>query len=153
MGLDLSHSPETLKLGHVWRLFASCDLEILRMTLKNNRAPLLCPLKLYASFSSHRWIPIWVTVRKRTNLVLTSVTLTFDLWRTDRRTEGQTDRNIQRAAWFHLIISVIILCIRSTFGNIYSKYAIVYCGNHFSFDYVCSSSIMYMCDFWCQNIY
>ena len=30
--------------------FASCDLEILRTTLKNNRAPLLYPFKLYASF-------------------------------------------------------------------------------------------------------
>ena len=50
-------------------------------------------------------------------------------------------------------ISVTILCIGSTFGNIYSKYAIVYCGYHFSFDYVCSSAIMHMCDFWCQNIY
>ena len=52
----------------------------LRMTLKNNRAPLLCPFKLYASFRSHRWIPIWVTVRKRTNWLLITVTLTFDLW-------------------------------------------------------------------------
>ena len=80
MSLDLSYSPETLKLGQIWRFFASCDLEILRMTLKNNRAPLLCPFKIYASFSSHQWIPTWVTVRKRTNWVLTSVTLTFDLW-------------------------------------------------------------------------
>ena len=39
----------------------------LRMTSKNNRAPLLCQFKLYASFHSHRWIPIWITVRKRTN--------------------------------------------------------------------------------------
>ena len=133
--------------------FASCDFEILRMTLKNNRAPLLCPLKLHASFGSHRWIPIWVTVPKRTNWVLTSVTLTSDLWRTDRRTDGQADRTIHRAAWLQLKIAVIILCIGSTFGNIYSKYATVYCGYHFSFDYVCSSAIMYMCDFWCQNIY
>ena len=110
--------------------------------LENNRAPLLCPLKLYASFGSHRLIPIWVTVLKRTNWVLTSVTLIFDLWRTDRRTDGQTDRTIHRAAWLQLKIAVIILCIGSTFGNIYSKYAIVYCGYHFSFDYVCSSAIM-----------
>ena len=44
-------------------------------------------------------------------------------------------------------IAVIILCIGSTFGNIYSKYAIVYCGYRFSFNYVCSSAIVYMCDF------
>ena len=153
MGLDLSYSPETLKLGEIWRLFASCDHQILRMTLKNNRAPLLCPLKLYASFGSHRWIPIWVTVRKRTNWVLTCVTLTFDLWRTDRRMDGQMDRTIHRAAWLQLKIAVISPCIGSRFGNIYSRYAIVYCGYHFSFDYVCSSAIMYMCDFWCQNIH
>ena len=65
--------------------------------LEKNRAPLIYPLKLYASFGSHRWIPIWVTVRKRTNWVLTSVTLTFDLWRTDRRTDGETDRTIHRS--------------------------------------------------------
>ena len=36
-----------------------------RMTLKNNRAPLLCYFKLYASFRSHRWIQAGVTVWKR----------------------------------------------------------------------------------------
>ena len=80
MGLDLSYSPETLKLGRIWRFFASCDFKILRMTLKNKRAPLLCPFKLYASFRSHQWIPIWVTVRKQTKWVLTFVTFTFNLW-------------------------------------------------------------------------
>ena len=35
------------------------------MTLKNNRAPLLCYFKLYASFHSHQWIQAGVTVRKR----------------------------------------------------------------------------------------
>ena len=34
------------------------------MTLKNNRAPLLCYSKLCASFRSHRCIQTWVTVRK-----------------------------------------------------------------------------------------
>ena len=47
---------------------------------KNNRAPLLCYFKLCASFRSHWWIQTWVTVRKRLSWVLTSVTLTFDLW-------------------------------------------------------------------------
>ena len=41
------------------------DLEIWRMTLKNNRAPLVCCLKLCASFHSHQWILTGVTVRKR----------------------------------------------------------------------------------------
>ena len=50
------------------------------MTLKNNRAPLLSDIKLYASFHHHMWIQTRVTVRKRLSWVLTSVTLTFDLW-------------------------------------------------------------------------
>ena len=50
------------------------------MTLKNNRAPLLSIIKLYASFHHHMWIQTGVTVRKRLSWVVTSVTLTFDLW-------------------------------------------------------------------------
>ena len=61
-------------------ILARCDLEIWRMTLKNNRAPLLSNIKLYVSFHHHMWIQIGVTVRKRLSWVVTSVTLTFDLW-------------------------------------------------------------------------
>ena len=50
------------------------------MTLKNNRAPLLSNIKLCASFHHHIWIQTGVTVRKRLSWVLTSVTLTIDLW-------------------------------------------------------------------------
>ena len=50
------------------------------MTFKNNRAPLLSIIKLYASFHHHMWIQTGVTVRKRFSWVVTSVTLTFDLW-------------------------------------------------------------------------
>ena len=50
------------------------------MTFKNNRAPLLSIIKLYALFHYHMWIQTGVTVRKRVSWVLTSVTLTFDLW-------------------------------------------------------------------------
>ena len=50
------------------------------MTLKNNRASLLCYFKLGAKFHRPRWIQTGVTVRKRSSGVLTSVTLTFDLW-------------------------------------------------------------------------
>ena len=39
---NLSYSPETLNSGQNRRFFEPCDLEILRMTLKNNRAHLLC---------------------------------------------------------------------------------------------------------------
>ena len=58
------------------------------MTLKNNRAPLLCCFKLCASFHSHQWNLAGVTVRKRPIWVkidgfffLSSpVTLKFDRW-------------------------------------------------------------------------
>ena len=75
-----SYSPETLNLGQNRQFSVPCDLEIWWMTLKNNRAPLLCYFKLCASFQSHMWIQTGVTVWKRLNWLLTSVTLTFALW-------------------------------------------------------------------------
>ena len=62
---NLSYSPETPNLGQIWRFLEPCDLEIWRVTLQNNRAPLLCYFKLCASFRSHWWIQTGVTVRKR----------------------------------------------------------------------------------------
>ena len=80
MNSNWSYSQETPNLGQTWRFLEPCDLEIWRMTFKNNRAPLLSIIKLYASFHHHMWIQTRVTVRKRLSWVLTSVTLTFDLW-------------------------------------------------------------------------
>ena len=60
-----SDSPETSNLGQNQQIFKPCDLEIWRMTFKNNRAPLLCYFKLCAAFRSHWWIQTGVTVRKR----------------------------------------------------------------------------------------
>ena len=45
--------------------FVPCDLEIRWMSLKNNRAPLLCYFKLCASFHSNQRNQTEVTVRKR----------------------------------------------------------------------------------------
>ena len=114
-----SYSPETPNLGQIRRFLEPCDLEIWRMTLKNNRAPLLCCFQLCAWFHCHMWIQTGVRVGKRLSWVLTSVTLTSDLWhwpfdhgnnsckfhddtmmgtwwkrcerQTDGRTDGQTD--------------------------------------------------------------
>ena len=87
---------------------------------KNNMAPLLSNIKPYASFHHHVWIQKGVTVRKRLSCVITSVTLTFDLWpwplsmaitsvignnswkfrddgqtdKTDRQTDKRTNRQI-----------------------------------------------------------
>ena len=57
--------------------FLPCDLKNYRMTLKNNRAPLLSNIKLCASFHHHMWVQTRVTVQKGLSWVLTSVTLTF----------------------------------------------------------------------------
>ena len=61
----LSYSPETLNWGQKRRLFEPCDLETLRMTLRNNRASLLCYFNLCVSFRTHWRIQIGVTVQKR----------------------------------------------------------------------------------------
>ena len=80
MNSNWSYSPETPNLGQIRRFLEPWDLEIWPMTLKNNRAPLLSNIKLYALFHHHMWIQTGVTVRKRLTWVVTSVTLTFDLW-------------------------------------------------------------------------
>ena len=64
-GFDSCDWPSNLKLDSNRQFFRPCDLEIWRMSLQNNRAPLLCYFKLCASFRSHWWIKTWVTVRKR----------------------------------------------------------------------------------------
>ena len=71
-----------VKIGN---FFVPCDLEIWRMTLKNNRAPLLSYFKLCASFRSHWWIQTGVRVRNRPIWVkiddfFSCVTLKFDGW-------------------------------------------------------------------------
>ena len=75
-----NYSPETPNLGQIRWFLELYDLAIWRMTLENNRAPLLSIFKLYASFHYHMWIQTGVTVQKRLSWVVTSVTLTFDLW-------------------------------------------------------------------------
>ena len=85
MNSNWSYCPETLNSSQNRRFIVPCDLEIWRMTLKNNGAPLLCCLKLCASFPSHWWIQTKVTVRKRSVRVkigdlLSCVTLKFDRW-------------------------------------------------------------------------
>ena len=85
MNSNWCYSPETPNLGQNWRFFEPCDLAIRWMTLKNNRAPLLCYFKLCASFRSHWWIQTGVTVRKRPiwvkiNDFFGRVPLKFDGW-------------------------------------------------------------------------
>ena len=76
-GVRVRKRPIWVKINN---FFQPCDLEIWRMTLKNNRVPLLSNIKLCASFHHHMWIQTGVTVGTRLNGIMTSVTLTFDLW-------------------------------------------------------------------------
>ena len=74
-----------LNSGQSRRFSVPCDLEIWWMTLKNNRAPLQCHLKLCASFQRHRWIQTVATVQKRPVWVknqrfFSRVTSKFDRW-------------------------------------------------------------------------
>ena len=78
-----SHCPETLNSCQSRWYFVTCDLEIWWMTLRNNRAHLLCCFKRCASFNSHRWIHTKVTVRKRSFWVKIADFLShvkFDKW-------------------------------------------------------------------------
>ena len=85
MNSNWRYSPETPNSGQNRWFLEPCDLAIWCMTLKNNRAPLLCYLKLCASFRSHWWIQTGVTVQKRLiwvkiNDFFSRVTLQFDIW-------------------------------------------------------------------------
>ena len=67
------------------QLFGRCDFEIWQMTMKNNREPLPCSLKLCVSFHSHPIIWIGATNRKRSNQGQSvsfspRVTFKFDRW-------------------------------------------------------------------------
>ena len=62
---NLSYSPQTLNSGQNRRFCEPCDLEILQITLKNNRASLLCYFKLCVSFRTNWCIQIGDTVDSR----------------------------------------------------------------------------------------
>ena len=123
-----SYSLETPNLGQNWQFLVPCDLEIWRMTLKNNRVPLLSNIRLCASFHCHMWIQTGVTIWKGISGVMTfelwpwpfawtsclSMVITPEIsgcndnrnivkkvWPTDRQTDGWTDR--QKEVFLELI--------------------------------------------------
>ena len=78
MNSNWSYSPETPNLGQIRWFLEPCDLEIWRMTLQNNRAPLLCYFKLCSSFHTHWWFQISVTVWKRS--IRAKTTIFWAVW-------------------------------------------------------------------------
>ena len=105
MNSNWSYSPETLNFGQNRRFFVPCDIEIWPMTLKNNRAPILCCFKICASFHSYWLIQTWVTVRKRPNLVKIDVFFQpcdLAIWRmTLKYYRAPLVSNIKLCASFH----------------------------------------------------
>ena len=85
-----SYSPETPNLGQIRQFLKPYDLEIWQMTLQNNRAPLQCYFKLCASFHTHWWIPIWVTVRKRS--IRVTATIVWAVWPRNFTDDPQNNR-------------------------------------------------------------
>ena len=124
---NLSYSPETPNLRQIRQFLEQCDLEIWRMTLKNNRAPLLCYFKLCAAFRSYWWPFAWTLLW---SLVITPENFMMIRWwehsqkgvtdrqtdgQTDRQTDGQTENTICRAAWSQLITIGHLFCATSNF--------------------------------------
>ena len=125
VNLNWSYSPETPNLGQNRRSFVPCDLEIWRMTLKNNRALLLCYFKLCCfilqpyvnsnwSYSPETailgfdlcdrdlwpWPLAWTSL---VSMVITPENFMMIRWEehsvkgvTDRRTDRQTDGQTER---------------------------------------------------------
>ena len=72
-----------LKLHPNRWFFGLWDLEIWQMNSSNNRVPLLCYIKLCASFRSHWWIQTGVTVQKcsiRVKIVIFFVMCDLEIW-------------------------------------------------------------------------
>ena len=67
------------QFGYKSIIVEPCDLEILGMTLNNNRTPLLRYFKLYASFLSHLWIQTGdAQFVSKSKIFFSPVTLKFD---------------------------------------------------------------------------
>ena len=83
--LELQSGNINAQFGSKLPIFWPAWPQIWRMTLRNNRAPLLYYIKHDASFHSHRWIQTGVTVRKlslrvKINDFLSRATLEFGGW-------------------------------------------------------------------------
>ena len=94
-----------INLGQNRWFFVLCDLEIGWMTLKNNKAFILCYYKLCASFYSHRWIETGATVRERPIWVKIDdffVPRDLVIWQmTLKNNRAPLLSNIKLCAWFH----------------------------------------------------
>ena len=63
-GVTVRKRPIWIKFNDFFSHHKPCDLAIRCMTLKKNRAPILCYFKICASFRTHWWIQTGATVQK-----------------------------------------------------------------------------------------
>ena len=85
MNSNWSYSPETLNSGQNRRFYGPCDIEIWRMTLKNNRTPRSLQLQALCVISKPLVNSIWSYSPETPNLgqnrgFLSRVTLKLDGW-------------------------------------------------------------------------
>ena len=124
--LQSSNAPIRVKISN---FFVLCDLEIRRMTFKNNRAPFLCYFKLDTSFHSHWSIQTGVTVRKRTLWVKigdfrSHVTLKFEGW--PWKTIGHLFYGTSRFVYHFITIGQFKLELQSGNAQFWSK-SMIFC--------------------------
>ena len=79
-GVTVPKCPFRVKIGNLM-----CDLQIRQMTSEDNMTPLLCYVKLCASFLNRQWVKIEITVRKCSTRVqmgdfVSRLTLQYDGW-------------------------------------------------------------------------
>ena len=121
-----------------FKSFSPCDLEIWQMTSKNNRAPLLYHIKLYASFQIHRWSQTWVTVLKRPIWVKICdffVPCDFEIWWMTLKNNRapllyyiKLCASFQSHGWIQTGITVRKRSIQVKIGNFLSRVALIFDG-------------------------
>ena len=85
MNSNWNYSAKMFYSGENGQFLGQCDLEILQMSSKKYRTPLLFPFKLCALFRSHIWVQTKVTVRgakfgSKSSIFIARVTMTMDSW-------------------------------------------------------------------------
>ena len=80
VNLNWSYSAETANLGKIWQFLAPCDLEIWRMTLEKQKGTSPKQHQAICIISSSHVNSNWSYSPETLGWVVTSVTLTFDLW-------------------------------------------------------------------------
>ena len=96
---NLSYSPETPNLGQIRWFLEPCDLEIWRMTFKNNRAPLQCYIVFSCDQAALQMVfsvcpsvtPFWLCSHHRIIMKFSGV-ITNDQRKVHAKSQGQRSK-------------------------------------------------------------